>query len=164
MTDRQKLTLSELKLTPEYQRLTQKQQLFVATYCESGLTTGQYDGVFATQTAYKCKSAEVARIMSYSLLGNIRILAALNRHFNATPTEELLVLLNKAINNKNLTMAQVTALKLKCDIMGIPHRLPPEKTSIGVVPADMLKESQKKPKKPSSVKAAPAAGFGILEI
>lgn len=137
-----RLPLAELEKTQEYQRLTQKQKLFVATYCESGLTTGTYDAIQATLTAYQCKSAEVARIMSYSLLANIRIVAALNRHFNTSPIEEFLVMLDRAISNKKLTMAQLGALKMRCDLLGFGTRLP-NKQSIGAIPDDILAESRK---------------------
>src|ERR1035437_4659728 len=124
MTDQNRLPLEELRLTSEFQTLTPKQQLFCATYCEGGLLNGVYDAVLAPHTAYACKSMEVARIMSYSMIGNIRIVAVLNLHFNTTPTEELLVQINRAINNKKLTIAQLQALKLKCDLLGVPNRIP----------------------------------------
>ncbi len=119
-----RLPLAELEQTREYQRLTQKQKLFVATYCTGGLDTGTYDAIAATQTAYVCKNADVARIMSYALMENIRIIAALNRHFAAEPIEEFLQLVDRAIHNKNVTQAQVWALKLKCDILGLANKLP----------------------------------------
>jgi len=125
MTDlSRRLPLAELQNTQEYQRLTQKQKLFVATYCEGGMVDGNYDPVAATQTAYACKTLEIARVMSYALMSNIRVVAVLNRHFNAEPIEEFLVLLDRAINNKHLTLAQLQALKLKCDILGYANRLP----------------------------------------
>ena len=119
MTDQNRLSLEELRLTPEFQKLTPKQQLFCATYCAGGLLDGCYDAVLATHTAYACKSMEVARIMSYSMMTNIRIVSVLNRHFQATPTQELLVQLDRAINNKKLSVAQLHALKLKCDLLGL---------------------------------------------
>ena len=144
-----KLTVEQLQETQEYQRLTQKQQLFVATYCAGGLLDGKYDAVAATRTAYQCKSAEVARIMSYSLLQNIRIVEVLNRHFGVTPIEEFLVQVNRAINNKHLTTAQMDALKLKGDLLGYANRIPNHQ-SVGAIPSDVLEESRKarKPKEP----------------
>lgn len=156
-----RLRLADLEKTQEYQKLTPKQRLFVATYCEGGLTDGVYDAVAATRTAYNCKSLEVARIMSYSLLANIRIVAALNRHFNATPTEEFMVLLDRAINNKNLTMAQLAALKLKCDILQIGNRLP-NKQSIGILPDDIAEND--KPKKSKKIKEKPATPHSGLNF
>src|ERR1700676_2408513 len=121
---RKRMSVDELRMTPEFQRLTQKQQLFVATYCGAGLLDGTYDPIAATRTAYQCKSAEVARVMSYPLMQNIRIIAVLNRNFNAEPIEDFLVQVDRAIQNKKLTVAQLQALKLKGDILGFTTRLP----------------------------------------
>ena len=119
-----RMPLSEIRLTPEYQKLTPKQQLFVAAYVDGGLLDGHYDPIAATRTAYECKTPEVARIMSYSLMANIRIVAVLNRHFQTEPIEEFMVMLDRAINNKKLTVAQLNALKLKCDILGFANHIP----------------------------------------
>lgn len=160
-----RMTVEELVETHEYQRLTQKQRLFVATYCAGGLLDGNYDPVAATRTAYQCKSVEVARIMSYSILANIRIVAVLNRHFNRTPTEEFMIMLDRAVNNKKLTMAQLEALRLKCSIMGIGCRIP-NKQSIGAVPADIVEASKKerKSKKVKTPEVIPAkSDYGYLK-
>jgi hypothetical protein len=151
---RKRMPVEELRLTPEFQRLTPKQQLFVATYCGGGAADGVYDAIHATRTAYACKSPEVARIMSYSLLQNIRIVAILNRHFNREPIEDFLVILDRAIQNKKLTVAQIQALKLKCEIMGFANRLP-DGNHIGVVPPDVLEASKeaRKAKRKSPEKA-----------
>ena len=152
MSDTSKrLPLVELEQTQEYQRLTQKQRLFVATYCEGGLTDGNYDAVAAVKMAYQCKSAEVARIMSYSLMQNIRIIAVLNRHFNADPIEGFLVALDRAIANKHLTQAQLGALRLKCEVMGFATRIP-DGTSKHV--AGVLAEVQEENKKSRKKKVA----------
>ena len=146
----ERMNLIRLEQTPEYRALTLKQRLFVAAYCEGGLATGVYDAVQAVFAAYKCKSMETARVMSYSLMGNIRIVAVLNRHFGTSPTEEFFVQLNRAINNGDLSMAQLGALKLKCDLLGIKTSLP-DHQSIGVVPPSVV--AARKPKKPK--KASP---------
>lgn len=119
-----RLPLSELEKMPEYIRLTPKQKLFVATYCEGGLVDGNYDPIAATQTAYHCKSLEIARVMSYALLSNIRIVYVLNRHFGSTPIEEFVSILDRAIQNKKLTVAQIKAIELKAKVMGFDSGLP----------------------------------------
>ena len=146
MEPKQRLSLEQVKETTEYKKLTPKQQLFVATYIAGGLADGNYDAVHATRTAYPCRSEEVARIMSYAIMANIRIIAVLNRHFGAEPIEEFLVLLDRAINNKRITIAQVNALKLKCDILGYANRLPGIKYATGVIPEDILEASRKERK------------------
>lgn len=147
MEDQKRLSLVELEQTPEYQQLTPKQRLFVATYCEGGIRTGIYEPIHATQIAYKCKNAECARVMSYALMGNIRIIAALNRHFNATPIEQFIVEVDRAIRNKHLTVAQLNALRLKADLLGFSARLPGvQGTPTGVIPPDVLEAAEKERK------------------
>ena len=161
-----RLPLTELQNTQEYQRLTPKQRLFVATYCEGGMVDGNYDPVAATQTAYACKTLEIARVMSYTLMANIRVIAVLNRHFNAEPIEEFLVQIDRAINNKHITLAQMQALKLKCDILGYANRLPgaPGKPR-NVIPPDIAEASKQarkaKHKHPEKApKSEPAPSYG----
>ena len=132
---------------------------------------GVYDPVSATQTAYVCKNAESARVMSYAMMGNINIIAALNRHFNSEPIEQFLVEINRAIRNKSITNAQLGALKLKADIMGFSARLPGvDHQSPDVIPKDVqeaTKEARKaqrkrpepKPKEPSTLKEPSPYGF-----
>jgi hypothetical protein len=146
MSEDKRLTYDELKKTPEYQKLTRKQQLFVATYCAGGLADGVYDAVNAAALAYKCRTREIARVMSYSLMANIKIVAVINRHFNAGPTAEFLETLDRAIRNKKLTMAQVTALRLKCDILGIKTALPTGHETIATK-QDMLAKRARKRRK-----------------
>lgn len=164
MDDRKKLSLTELEQTQEYQQLTPKQRLFVATYCDGGIRNGVYDPVSATQMAYKCKTPESARVMSYALMGNIRIIAALNRHFNAEPIEQFLVEVDRAIRNKHLSVAQLQALKLKADLLGFSARLPGvNNTPTGVLPPDVVaatKEARKANRKKPTPKPAPSAPSG----
>lgn len=162
MTEEQKrLTVEEVRETPEYSRLTSRQQAFVLNYCAGGLQTGKYDATQATLAAYNCKSVEIARIMSYSLMANIRIAAVLNRHFNATPTEQFMLVLDRAIHNKKLTTAQLGALKLKCEVMGILNKLPDEHTSIDRrMPAVVRSEkAAAKAKKAKPTKPASSEGY-----
>jgi hypothetical protein len=153
-----RMPMADLEKTQEFQQLTRKQQLFVRTYCEGGLSTGNYDAVEATRTAYACKTPEIARIMSYSQLQNIRIIAVLSRHFCRTPIEDFMTLLDRAIANKHLTTAQMDALRLKFEILGYPNRLPTLHALVGTVPQDILdagraarkpKRKQRKPNKPA---------------
>jgi hypothetical protein len=146
MSEDKRLTYDELKSTPEYQKLTRKQQLFVATYCAGGLADGNYDAVNAAALAYKCRTREIARIMSYSLMANIKIVAVINRHFNATPTEEFMEMLDRAIHNKKITAAQVALLRLKCDILGIKTALPAGHETIADKQAALAQKARKRRK------------------
>lgn len=109
----ERLTLDQLRKTSEFLRLTSKQQLWISTYVENA-----YDPIFATQTAYHCKNAESARIMSYGLMANPKIIAALNAHFNLDPRAEFLRELDRAIVDKKFTPAQFKALQLKAQVLG----------------------------------------------
>jgi hypothetical protein len=160
-----RLTLEQVKDTQEYSVLTGKQQLFVDTYIKSGLETKAYDPIFATQTAYNCKSKENARVMSYALMTNIRIVAVLNRHFNKEPLEAFIEQLDRAVRNKKLSVAQFNILKLKGDVLGYTTRLPGTNNfPAGTIPADVIeadKEARKaKRKKPERAPAVESpSGF-----
>jgi hypothetical protein len=150
-----RLTLAQIKDTQEYSILTGKQQLFCETYIQGGIDTGTYEPIDATMTAYKCKSRENARVMSYALMSNIRIIAVLNRHFNREPIEEFLIQIDRAIQNKKLRPAQLQALKLKGDILGYTTRLPGTNNfPIGTIPPDVQKnlEETRKAKKAKPVR------------
>jgi hypothetical protein len=151
-----RLTLEQVKDTQEYSVLTGKQQLFVETYITSGVDTGTYDPVVASLTAYTCKSREVARIMSYSLMANIRIIAVLNRHFNREPLEEFIIQVNRAIQNKKVSQAQIWALRLKADVLGFGARLPGTNNfTPGTIPPDVKKklDETRKAKRKKPVRA-----------
>lgn len=141
-----RLSLEALQKTPEYLRLTPKQRLFVATYCEGGLQHERYDAVNAAMTAYKCKSLETARVLSYALRANIHIVAVLALHFNRTPTEEFLITLDRAIANKNISRAQVELLKLKFAALGIENRLPTRERELEVAVKDAKVEEKRRRK------------------
>ena len=135
MSERKKLTLDELRETMEFKRLTQKQQLFVAAYCDGGLLDGNYDPVAATRIAYLCKSPKIANVLSYQLLSNIKIIAAINRHLNLEPLEDLIAQIDRAVMNGKITHAQVEALRLKSAILGFVGRSSATQTSaLGITP------------------------------
>ena len=150
--------LEELNAMPEYQKLTPKQKLFCATYCvPSDNADWKPDAVSACLTAYQCKNRNVARVMSYGLLQNIRILEVLNHFFKRTPPEEFLISLDRAIRNKHLTIAQVTALKMKCDILKFANKLPRAHTAVDLPSKDVPeipKGARKKRTQPEDDKPA----------
>jgi hypothetical protein len=160
-TERKRLTLEELRETDEFRALTQKQKLFVAHYC-GGMDSGKYDEIAATLTAYNCKTPEVARVMSYSLMNNIKIVAALTRHFNREPLADFLKQLDRAIRNKKLTVAQFNALKLKADLMGFGAKLP----GVGhYAPGPLIEKAEAaeqvaKPKRASTYKRKMKVDYG----
>lgn len=157
MEERKRMSLDDLHLTAEYFRLTQKQKMFVDTYVASGVLDGNYDAVTATNIAYPCKSEEVARVMSYELLGNINILAALNRHFGNDDIDAFLVVLDRAIRNKKISTAQLGALRLRCEVLGIKTRIPASPEKRWVLPAPNRDAKQKTPKRPKKSAETPAS-------
>ena len=128
--------------------------MFIQTYCCGGAVDGNYDAVSATNAAYQCKSDEVARVMSYSLLANINIVAVLNRHFGTEPIDAFLESLDRAVRNKKLTLAQLGALQLQCEVMGFGTTIPAglEHGRSFTRPAP---EKDKKPRKTQKAPAAP---------
>ena len=156
MTESKRMPLEDLRKTPEYTRLTPKQKMFVDTYCSSGAVDGQYDAVAATQAAYKCKSAEVARVMAYSLLANINLVAVLNRHFGTEPIDAFLATLDRAVHNKKLTLAQLGALQLQCEVMGFGTKIIPSPDH-GFLAKDPTPKAEKKPRKTQKAPKTPAA-------
>ncbi len=119
-----KMPLDEIQKTVEYARLTPKKRLWVSTYIQSGMEHGDYDPILATRTAFECRSDENARIMSYSILENIHIIEVLNMHFRVDPLDAFIKIIDRAIRNKKISHAQVQALRLKCELLGIANRLP----------------------------------------
>jgi len=136
------MRLEELQQTPEYLALTDKQKLFVATYVQTCID-GKPDPVHAVTIAYECKTRNNARVMSYPMLSNIRIVAALNRYFNRQPLEAFLMVLDRAIQNKHLTVAQLQALRLKCELLGLSSRMPAAGRTVKNVIEDLQAEERK---------------------
>ena len=169
MSEPKRMSMEELRTTREYARLTERQKMFIETYCSAGLVDGHYDAVVATLLAYRCKDEEVARIMSYSLMANIRIVAVLNRHFGETPVESFLKTLERAISNKKLTIAQLQALRLYCDVMGFASGIPRGNFGVNDIvsrpPAPPAASKTKKPKKNSIKTPPPVVGdpYGLSE-
>ena len=117
------MPLEELKKTVEFQLLTQRQQMYVSTYVETGMSLGRYDDEAAIRMAYRCSTDESVRVMRYALRRSVRVIDVLNLHFGRNATEAFLVDVNRAIRNKKLTIAQVEAMILKSKILGIGSAL-----------------------------------------
>jgi phage terminase small subunit len=148
--DKKKMSLAELETTVEFQRLTPKQQLWVATYISAGLL-GHYDTEAATLAAYKCKSRESARVMGYSMAQNPRVIDVLNLHFGRDATQAFLEDVNRAIRNRKLTVAQMEAMMLKSRILGIG-------TALRGRPKQQKPKPEKKSKKTAAREEAPVSG------
>ena len=62
--------------------------------------------------------------MSYALLKSVHIIAVLNRHFQTEPIEAFLETIDRAINSRKVTMAQVQAMRLKSNVLGFTSGIP----------------------------------------
>jgi|SRR5208282_1862896 len=117
-----RMSLEKLRKTLEFQRLTPRQQLYVATYIETG-AIGHYDAEAAVRMAYRCSTDESVRVMKYAMKRSARVVEVLNMHFGKNATDAFLEDVSRAIRNKSLTGAQVDAMILKSEILGIGSSL-----------------------------------------
>jgi hypothetical protein len=79
-TTTSRISLQALQRTPEFQRLSVKARMFVATYVGSYESLGSPDAVLATKSAYQNdgeNAAENARKMSYAIVKNKKVAACL---------------------------------------------------------------------------------------
>jgi len=130
------LTLEELRITPEFQQLTEREKLFVATYISNG-----YDQTHAVRTAYDCKDDGVASRMSYRLLAHLRIVMVLARYREEVPKETFLHLLRRAGLKNGITREQLSAFRLYAEVNGwikAPKQKAPETSDASVNPIKSL--------------------------
>ena len=110
MSDR--LSITELTQQPAYLALTAQQRVLVEKFLETA------DKVQAVQAAYNCKSKESARVMSYSVFSNLRVVAALAAANGGCDLESFKQEVMCAARNKKLSIAQLGALKLYAQLSG----------------------------------------------
>jgi len=85
------MSLDQLSRTPEFRTLTVRQQLWVQSYCVSVRDLGIPDTVFATQSAFG-NDGENARTMSYQVLKNPKVKAAIRVWQNFKKSERQIIL------------------------------------------------------------------------
>jgi hypothetical protein len=71
-----KQTLNALSRTPEFRRLSVRQQLWLQTFIQSEIDLGAADQFLATKVAFEA-DGENSRTMSYQILRNRKVRAAL---------------------------------------------------------------------------------------
>lgn len=116
------MPLELLRLTPEWKKATERQQLMVESYIASG-----GDKVFAVMSAYRVKDRETARKMQYDSFSRPAVVAILNLYHRVTPRDAFLRDVERAVRNRKLTVAQIRALELQARLNGwerpegLPH-------------------------------------------
>jgi hypothetical protein len=118
------MPLDELAATIEFAHLSPKMANWVRAYVKNYIDSGKLDPTTATKAAYDCRSDETARTFGYQLIGNPKIILALNRFFGNSPEQAFLKEVERAIYNRKLTVAQVRALELLCRVNGWANGLP----------------------------------------
>jgi len=113
MPTKERLSLAQLRAEQCFLDLTPRQKKMIEVFVES-----DGDKVLAVTTAYTPKSAEVARVMSYELFESPKVIACLTAYFQDDPMDVFKRAVRRAMTRKRLTVAQVTAMKLYCDLNG----------------------------------------------
>jgi len=111
-TPKERLTIEQLRAEQVFTDLTPRQQKMIETFASSG------DRIQAVLAAYNAKSPEVARVMAYEFFANPKVVACLTVYFQDDPLEVFKREVRRAYHNKNLSVAQVQAMKMFCDLNG----------------------------------------------
>ena len=126
-----KLSIDDMKDTPEYKRLTVKQRLFVQTYICNG-----YEPVNATRTAHSCKNDKVAKVMSYAIMASPHVAAVLAMHFGDDPLEAFKHDLRRAIKKGGLTAEAIAGYRLLAEVQGFTSKRRPTQTPVPPQPPE----------------------------
>jgi len=107
------LTLSELRLTPEYAALTAKMKIFVDAYIES-----RGDVIASIQEAYKCKGPREEKIVKWQIMRHPKIMAALEIWSNRDEKEIFVENLKAQLRLKEVPVGKVRLMELYARMMG----------------------------------------------
>ena len=114
------MSLDELKRQRCFLDLTERQKLLVESFIVSG-----GDRTFAVQAAYHVANRESARALSYEMLSGTYVTDVLNTFWGRTPREILQQQVDRLCRKKKPTVAEVNALRLKCELAGFtPENMP----------------------------------------
>jgi hypothetical protein len=83
------LTLKQVARLPEFQQLSERQQIFVSRYLSGVAVTGRYDAGDAASVAYRVKP-ENAHVMGWEILGGKRVKKVIDLAFGRSPMDRLL--------------------------------------------------------------------------
>src|SRR5882762_2254661 len=100
-------SIAELKDSPEWLSLNDRQRKFVGLYITNG-----YDAKAAYFAAYRCKDLHTAHCASYARLQSPKIAMILHVHFNGNPEQDFLRIIWNMVLRAKLTPNQVEIMKL----------------------------------------------------
>jgi len=129
-------SIAELKDSPEWLSLNDRQRKFVELYITNG-----YDAKAAYFSAYRCKDLHTAHCASYARLQSPKIAMILHVHFNGNPEQAFLRAIWNMVLRGRLTPAQVEVMKMwgpllrQTNITGVDEKEKPEKTPAKEKPA-----------------------------
>jgi hypothetical protein len=87
-----RLTVEQIALSSEYQRLTKRMQKWVMVYLQHFIDTGEWDPLAATQAAYTSANINVARVTSWRVKRHTLIKEVLDLFINSKKSPQDLAL------------------------------------------------------------------------
>lgn len=126
-TSTARMTIEQVRSTPEFHKLTPQQRFAVETFSASG------DKILAIRAAYSTKSREVARVMASELFASPRVRAVLDLLEGKTAFEMFKDRVDRAVKSGGkLCDAEIRALELQAKINGWtrPKNLPKRKKKV----------------------------------
>jgi hypothetical protein len=160
-----RMNAMDLAQTVEFRHLSPKMAKWILTYVQRFLEAGVLDPIAATKASYVCKTDESTRTLGCQLLANPKIILVLNRFFGTTPEQAFLKQVQNAIYNRKLTIAQIRALELQCQVLGLANGFPRSR-DINLSELDSQpKHRRGRPRKDASTEAeAPTTRFKVGDL
>lgn len=153
----ERIPLSDLVMTWEFQRLTPQQQIWVRAYLGSGETAGTFDAFAATRIAYPAAAMQNLAARSCQIQSHAKVRHLLNIYFGhpelneVSPPDRFFKQLKTAIRKSiredgKLTVATTKAIELYRQCTGEPFEkrkrkaAPEAPKQVIEIPADALGE------------------------
>lgn len=108
------IPLDQLKETPEWIRLSNKQRAVMISYIENG-----YDKTAAINAHYNCGKPRTASTLVSMVFGNADVRAFLSRHFGETERERFAEEVRRVLNGKKISQQRLGALRILAKAQGI---------------------------------------------
>lgn len=112
-TSTARMTMEQVRRTPEFQRLTPQQRFALETFSASS------DKILAIRAAYSTKSREVARVMAAEFFASPRVKAVLDLLAGKSPFEKFKEAVDRVVKSgSKVTDAEIRALELQAKVNG----------------------------------------------